>query len=181
MTKIINFQCFAEPNRNNFKPFVNSFKSLALIGLTLTALITSCSGPKSPEFVGLVDIKVKQTAGLLIQVDAQAKYHNPNIVGANLEEIDLDVSIDDKAVTKIVQNTPVEIPAESDFSIPIAFQFDPVELSKNKGFFKDILEKVLKNEMTVTYKGFTTISVMGQSFKVPIDYSEKVKLGIEYE
>jgi len=44
-----------------------------------------------------------------------------------------------------------------------------------------MLKKVLKNELEVSYDGYTTIALIGQSFKVPVKYTEKMSLGLNYE
>ena len=158
--------------------FLNSTLFLLLSSLFF---LSSCSGPQSPDFTGLQNLKISKTSGKSLRVDAIAHYHNPNPMGGTLEEVILDIKIDGVDITTIEQRSSVEIPANSDFSIPVTFDFDPNDLTGNKGILKDMLKKVLKNELEVSYDGYTTIALIGQSFKVPVKYTEKMSLGLNYE
>ncbi|MBT8327850.1 MAG: hypothetical protein KJP21_09005 [Bacteroidia bacterium] len=150
--------------------------------ILLFGLTTGCSGPSSPSFETLEELKVVSASADKVVLEGKAVYHNPNNITGMLTKTEMKIFINDVEVTEINQNHSIAVPKASDFKVPVSFQFNPKKLrEENKGFLRNALKTFLNKKMEVHYKGFVTIEVLRMSFDVPVDYSEKVSLGLRYE
>ncbi len=150
------------------------------IGLII--LVTSCTGPSSPSFKTLEDLKVVSAAPDKVVLKGNAIYHNPNNIVGMLTKTEMKIFINDVEVTEINQNHSIAVPKASNFSVPVSFQFNPKKLKdENKGYLRNVLKTFLSKNMEVHYLGSVTIEVMRVSFDVDVDYKEKVSLGLRYE
>jgi hypothetical protein len=82
-------------------------------------------------------------------------------------------------ITDIEQTTSIDVPKNSNFTVPVNFSFNPKKLTQeNEGFLQNAIKSFLSNELVIDYSGYVTIEVLGIGFDVPIDYTEKVSLGL---
>ena len=82
-------------------------------------------------------------------------------------------------ITDIEQTTLIDVPKNSNFTVPVNFSFNPEKLVQdNEGFLQNAIKSFLSNELTIDYAGYVTLEVLGIGFDVPIDYTEKVSLGL---
>ncbi len=65
--------------------------------------------------------------------------HNPNQLGADITEMDIDLFINDQKVTHITQSLRARIPARSDFSVPLELKI-PLEDVSQVLFSKDLIK-----------------------------------------
>lgn len=150
--------------------------------LALLFCFHSCSIPKEPEFKKLQSIQVFSKGKNLFSIKAEAIYHNPNRISTKLKELDIVVFVDDKEVSHIQQELGTVIPAEEEFAIPLAFDFDANEIFKKEdGFLKQALRKLLKEELEVHYKGSMVLTFGDTDIRVPVNYKEDVSFGINFE
>ena len=112
-------------------------------------------------------------------LQGDAIFNNPNAIAGKLIKTDIHIKINDVNITDIEQTTSIDVPKNSNFTVPVNFSFNPKKLTKdNDGFLQNAIKSFLSNELNIEYAGCVTIEVLGIGFDVPIDYTEKVSLGL---
>ncbi len=155
--------------------------SLELFAFLLVGFSTACSGPKSPSFEKLDNLKVVKASKNYIVLKGDAIYHNPNSVKGMLTKTDMKILVNDVEVSQIDQTSAVAVPKQSDFAVPVTIQFAPKKIqNENKGFLKNAVKSFLDKKLEVTYVGSVSIQVLNVEFDVPVDYSKKVSFGLNY-
>jgi LEA14-like dessication related protein len=160
-------------------------KGSSLFKLTIGSiiLISGCmNGPKSPNFINLDNVKIVSANASTVVLHGDAIFNNPNPIAGKLTKTDIHIKINDVAITDIEQITSIDVPKNSNFTVPVNFSFNPKKLTQeNKGFLKNAIKSFLSNELAIEYSGHVTIEVLGIGFDVPIDYTEKVNMGLNKE
>ena len=157
-------------------------KGYCLFKLTIGSLIliSGCmGGPKSPSFINLDNVKIISANARKVVLQGDAIFNNPNAIAGKLIKTDIHIKINDVDITDIEQTTLIDVPKNSNFTVPVNFSFNPKKLTKdNDGFLQNAIKSFLSNELNIEYAGCVTIEVLGIGFDVPIDYTEKVSLGL---
>ena len=136
-------------------------------------------GPKSPSFINLDNVKIISANARKVVLQGDAIFNNPNAIAGKLIKTDIHIKINDVDITDIEQTTLIDVPKNSNFTVPVNFSFNPEKLVQdNEGFLQNAIKSFLSNELTIEYAGCVTIEVLGIGFDVPIDYTEKVSLGL---
>lgn len=136
-------------------------------------------GPKSPSFINLDNVKIVTANASRVVLQGDAIFNNPNAIAGKLTKTDIHIKINDVDITDIEQTTLINVPKNSNFTVPVNFSFNPEKLVQdNEGFLQNAIKSFLSNELTIEYAGYVTIEVLGIGFDVPIDYTEKVSLGL---
>tara|TARA_B110000495_G_C22657505_1_gene389420 strand:+ start:238 stop:657 length:420 start_codon:yes stop_codon:yes gene_type:complete len=136
-------------------------------------------GPKSPSFINLDNVKIISANARKVVLQGDAIFNNPNAIAGKLIKTDIHIKINDVNITDIEQTTLIDVPKNSNFTVPVNFSFNPKKLTQDKdGFLQNAIKNFLSNELTIEYAGCVTIEVLGIGFDVPIDYTEKVSLGL---
>ena len=136
-------------------------------------------GPKSPSFINLDNVKIISANARKVVLQGDAIFNNPNAIAGKLIKTDIHIKINDVDITDIEQTTLIDVPKNSNFTVPVNFSFNPKKLTQdNEGFLQNAIKSFLSNELTIEYAGYVTIKVLGIGFDVPIDYTEKVSLGL---
>ena len=105
---------------------------------------------------------------------ADAIYYNPNAVGVTLTKTDLQLEINTEKVGQINQIQNVQIPAKSEFTVPLRIDATTNMLSDN--WLGNAISILGKKEIDVSYSGTSTIEVAKIPIQIPVNYSEKIKL-----
>ncbi len=143
--------------------------------LLLTVLsVASCSRPEEPEFVRMKNLKVEEFTEEVVKISGTAILYNPNNFAITAKEADVEVTVNDQAVGKAKQIAEVNVPAKSEFEIPLNANFAPEEIYDN--LLSGLIGYIMKGEFDVHYKGVIRIKVSGVVFRVPVDHKAKVKL-----
>ncbi|MFT5349167.1 MAG: LEA14-like dessication related protein [Bacteroidia bacterium] len=157
-------------------------KGYRIFKLTIGSLIliSGCmGGPKSPSFINLDNVKILSANARKVVLQGDAIFNNPNAIAGKLTKTDIHIKINDVDITDIEQTTSIDVPKNSNFTVPVNFSFNPKKLTQdNDGFLQNAIKSFLSNELTIEYAGYVTIEVLGIGFDVPIDYTEKVSLGL---
>ena len=128
---------------------------------------------KAPEFKGITGINLKKnTQGNLVLV-ANAKYHNPNLLGGKFQVKDIKVFVNDKYLANLNADT-YKVPTRKDFTVPLEVDFDTKYLKKDN--LLDALNAALYNKLKVQYKGKIYYVSHGLNIPYTIDYTQDVKL-----
>ncbi|MDX1629566.1 MAG: LEA type 2 family protein, partial [Fulvivirga sp.] len=124
--------------------------------LLLCVLVVCCQQPEEPPvFKGVDNIRVNKVQGTTAFLNADAHFYNPNDVKMKLKRVDVGVHLDGKPVGLIEESIRVNIPAKSDFKIPLDATFD----LKDSGLIKNLLSMLGGKSRTVRYKGYIRVAV----------------------
>lgn len=156
--------------------------STSVFYLIALFLVYGCSGPESPSFENLENLKIKSANKSKVVMTGKAIYNNPNEISGKLTHSNIKIIVNDVEVTEIDQEHSIEVPKSSDFKVPVNFSFNPQSLmNENKGFLKNALKSFLDKSLEVQYVGTVTVEVLGINFDVPVDYTETVSFGMKYD
>jgi LEA14-like dessication related protein len=145
-------------------------------------LTFGCSGPEAPTFVRVDRVQFKSVSVLgspTVTIVGDAIFDNPNSMGAEVTEIDLDVYINDKKMTRVRQDVSATMPANSDFTLPLSFEV-PIEevLNDLKRNVFDVLKK-----KTVDYRldGHIKVGFGNVEVAVPVEHegTEVLKFNVK--
>lgn len=143
--------------------------------LFFLALFMACSTPKEPEFQSIANPKVVKFNMREVQVTADIVMNNPNNFSLDMSEMEVDVYVNDVHVGKSTQTDLSKIPADSNFNVPMKFDFSPKKVF-NIGSLGGILGALNDKKMKVKYKGFITLKALDSDWKVPFDYDDEMDL-----
>ena len=80
--------------------------------------------------------------------------------------------VEGKKVSNVKQDLEVEMPANSEFALPLSFE---VPL-KSKGFFKNFTTDWKKTSIKIRSEGKITVKEGRVKFDVPFDYDDEYRL-----
>ncbi len=151
-------------------------KHYYLFGFLVT-LLTSCSVTKKPEFKRVDAINVTQMSLQNVTLEADAVFENPNHIGGRLSIDDIHVFVNEIDMGTVSSET-FEVPAKSEFNIPIRGTFALSKLLKDnkKGFLGNLLNTIQTESLDVKYVGKITYHLGSFSYSYPIDKTEKIDL-----
>ena len=160
-------------------------KGSYLFKLTIVSLIliSGCmGGPKSPSFISRDDVKIVSANASKVLLQGDFIFNNPNAIAGKLTKTEIHIKVNDVDITDIEQTTSIDVPKNSNFTVPVNFSFNPKKLTQeNEGFLQNAIKSFLSNKLAIEYAGYVTIEVLGIGFDVPVDYTEKVSLSLNYE
>jgi hypothetical protein len=147
---------------NSPSVFISLFLLLAL----------SCLPKDEVVFRGVKNISVEANQQGDPVLKADAMFYNPNKEKMKLKEIFADILVNGKPAAQVRQKLKLSIPAEADFSVPVAAQLSLKEL----GFLDTIVNLLGGKKYEVQYSGFVRIAVHGVTIKVLFTYKEQIRL-----
>ena len=142
------------------------------LGLVLS--IVSCNKPKQPEFVSIKSLQVQEMTDQKVTLAGEAVLHNPNGFSVTVKEIDINVTVNEKAVGKVNQIGDIKVPAKEDFVVPLVIDFAPKDVYDN--LLSGLMSVITKGKLDVYYQGSIRMKAAGITFNVPIDHTDEVKL-----
>ena len=147
------------------------------IAFLLLAFVASCSQPEAPTFHIMQNIKVTDVRDNQVYLSGEAVFHNPNPIAGKLVKTDLTLTVNEIDMGKVLQDTSINIAANSDFVVPVNVDF-PLRkvMSDKKGILKGVLNALLDNKIDAHYRGTITLNFMKVNFKVPVDHKAEVDL-----
>jgi LEA14-like dessication related protein len=141
-----------------------------LWGVVLASIFVSCQPKEDVVLRRVRDIIVDVTTDPMLR--ANAILYNPNKIKIKLRKIDVDVYVNEKLSASINQELDMRIPAKSEFTVPLEVKLNMKEL----GFLDTIFNMIGGKKMKVRYKGTINISYKGVPVRVPVDYSDEIKV-----
>ena len=109
-------------------------------------------GPKSPSFINLDNVKIISANARKVVLQGDAIFNNPNAIAGKLIKTDIHIKINDVDITDIEQTTLIDVPKNSNFTVPVNFSFNPEKLVQdNEGFLQNAIKSFLSNELTIEY------------------------------
>jgi LEA14-like dessication related protein len=152
--------------------YLKKFVSLPAIAPFIFMMAFSCVPKEEVVFKGVKNISVEAGEQNEPLLKADALFYNPNKEKMKLKEIYVDVMVDGKPSAQVRQKLKLSIPAESDFSVPVAAQLSLKEL----GLLDTIVNLLGGKKYQIQYKGYVRIAVHGVTIKVPFTYQEELRL-----
>ena len=122
---------------------------------------------KKIENVKLSGISFKEKNVILT---ADAVYNNPNAVSLNVKGIRAKAYIDGEEVSTVREQLEAEMPANSDFSLPITIEIPTKKLVGNLGSL--IKQFTSDKKAVIRMEGAINVEVLGQEIAVPFNYEE---------
>ena len=141
---------------------------------TIYMTFLNCSVKKTPEFIGVENIKVLESTSKNITFTANAMFKNPNIIGGQLQTNGIKVIINDKELAT-VSTENFKVPAKKEFSIPLKTKVSTDSIFSNKNL-SSLLGSLFNKKIKVQYKGEIKYKILGFSHRYSIDKTEDVKI-----
>ena len=143
----------------------------------MALMLAACSSPQKPVFKKIDNIKFNSFTlkkPYSVKLDANAIFHNPNSIGAQIKALDFDVFVNGNKTTHVEQEVSSKMPANADFTLPIICS---VSL---KDVFKDLNLMDLLSPKLIDYKmvGHLTIDLGGVGIDIPFDHEGNEDLGM---
>lgn len=137
-------------------------------------LFCACQEPQEPEFRRMENFKIGEVKNGQMEVFANAIIYNPNSIKAEVVDLDIDLIVEEKVIGKINETEPVEVPAESEFSLPVEI-LASTEVLKNN-WLSSAISILTDGNTPVLFKGTVTIKVLKIPIKVPVEHTEELAL-----
>ena len=152
-------------------------KKFLLFTVLLSFFFASCDGPKEPTFSTMKNVRISNLTLQEIEISGDAVFHNPNIVGAKIASIDLDITVNDVDAGNVSQEVNAKIPGNSDFTLPVILKSSPQKiLGDISGLLLAIANASQNKMLRVNYKGIVTFQVLELKIPVDVEYSEEIPL-----
>jgi LEA14-like dessication related protein len=104
----------------------------------------------------------------------EAVFYNPNPQRMKLKEINIEVFVDGEKSAHANQKPNSLIPAHDEFTVPLE-----IRLSMKKiGLWDTVLDILSGKKYEIHYKGYIRVRIHGFAVKVPIDYTDELRLKI---
>jgi len=152
-------------------PWKRRTSGYAFLLLGFLFLLAACNGPHE-------DIVLRQIRDVVVDAStdpmlkANAIFFNPNKVRGKLKRINVDIWVNGKKAATVDQKLRTEIPAQKEFSVPLEVKLSIKEL----GFLDTILGMIGGKKFEVHYKGFLKLNYHGIPIKVPVDYTNTIRI-----
>lgn len=144
-----------------------------LKALLIAALLLSAGCKKPDQDIVLRHIRdVVVDASTEPMLKANAVFYNPNDVRGKLKKIDVEIFVDGKRAAAVDQEMKTNIPAESEFIVPLEVKLAMKEL----GFMDTLFGMIGGKTFNIHYKGSLKLNYRGLPISVPVDYKDEVKL-----
>ena len=148
-----------------------------LLACCICILLVSCSSPKKPYFKELQNVKFDSFSlkkPYSVKLRADAVYHNPNALGTNISELDIEVFINDAKTMHLTQEIKATMPPQSDFALPIICEI-PLD-----DVFKNFDTSQLLSSLKIDYRmdGHLKVGLGSANVRVPFSYegTEPIKI-----
>jgi len=134
---------------------------------------------ENPTFIKLENIKFRKLSSppnLKITFSSDAILNNPNDMGWTISKVEFDAFANGKKASRVVQEMEVEMPANSNFSLPLSFEI-PLSNSEIIKNFKDFVTGTWKEQsLDIGLLGAVYVKALGTDFRIEFDYMEKYEL-----
>ena len=105
-----------------------------------------------------------------VTLTADAVFNNPNSVSLTVKGIRAKAYIDGEEVSTIREQLESEMPANSDFTLPVSIEIPTKKILGNLG---SLIKEVTSNKKAVVkLEGAINVAVLGQEIAVPFEYEE---------
>ena len=135
-------------------------------------VLNACGKIKDPEFRRLESFGVKSFGIQKIDLGFKVTYYNPNNFGVNVKEAGADFYIDSVYIGKFVQESPVEVLKNAEFSIPFSGTVPIATALKLK------LNDLARRELLLQANGTVRVGKASVFITRPFTYTGKHKVDL---
>ncbi|HEX7014151.1 MAG TPA: LEA type 2 family protein [Cyclobacteriaceae bacterium] len=157
-------------------PMYSKYSGFSGIGVMFFAIVVvffsavSCGPKEDIQFRQIRDVVVDGSGKPMLK--AKAVFYNPNDLRMKLRSLAVDIFVDGKKAAKIDQDLKMEIPARSEFIVPLEVTLAAEDLS----LLDTVLGMLGGRKMEVHYKGALRLNYRGMPLRVPVDYKDEVRI-----
>ncbi len=147
-----------------------------LLGVISLIFIESCSLTSEPDFVKLDEYQITGFNKKEVRLGTNAYFHNPNDVGCEVVNTNIDVFINGLNVSKVTQVKSINLEAGNEFFIPLITSIPLEKISKDrKGLLGGALTTLFNKNLKVKYEGIVTLKKAGIEFDIDIEGEKMLK------
>jgi LEA14-like dessication related protein len=146
-------------------------------------LLSSCSSPyEEVVFVEIKDAQLENLLGNQLDIVATCVLYNPNSVGLNLREANVDVYVSGKKIATVNQLKDVVMPANSEFEFPVRTSVKLTDLNTKQGtgILGAALQFLVSQKVGVMYQGTIRLGKGAVNFSVPVQDSLSVSVKFNF-
>ena len=136
----------------------------------LVSTLASCRNMKDPVFKGIENVKMDKLNFNEPGVTLDMRYHNPNNFKGLLKQAEGDAWMDSTYLGHFIVDTTVNIPANSEFTVPVKLAVDMKQLLKHS------LVAFLNEEVTIKITGKAKAGKNGLYRNFSLNYQGKQNL-----
>lgn len=132
---------------------------------------------QAPEFIEVKFINTDVIVFDHVEIEGNVLFFNPNFKECKLLNTELKASANGVFLGNIIQVEKIEIPSNSQFSIPLKMKVNPVQIGLTEGL-SSLVEKALNKDKSfkLNIEGYTRIKVGESIYKIPIQQELLVNL-----
>jgi LEA14-like dessication related protein len=143
-----------------------------LLVVVVMLAFTACLPKEQVVFKSVKNLTVDTSTEGEPVLKGEAVFFNPNSIKATLKEINVGVLVDGKKAAMVDQKMDLLVPGRSDFSVPIEAKLDIKEF----GLLDAVIGFFGGKTYQVQMAGYLRVNARGVTIKVPVKYSQEVKL-----
>ena len=148
-------------------------KTVQILGVSAMIFVLGCS-PEPAEFKEITNARIVGTNGKMTRVKADALFYNPNKNSGRVKEVDINVSFKGQELAQVSEVGTVNVPAQDDFIIPLDVDLDLKKIQDN--WLSNLVNIIQDQSVELHFKGSIKIKFHGIGYKIPVDYTERIKL-----
>ncbi|MBU3677502.1 MAG: LEA type 2 family protein [Chitinophagaceae bacterium] len=139
--------------------------------LILVFFFSACEAQvKEPDYIGIAKTEFKSISFSKAEIKFYLEYFNPNKVGIDVKETDVQVFLNDKFIAVATQPEEIHVPKNSKFLFPVVAHFDPIKV------LGPSLGAIFSMENKMYVKGSTKVGKGGLFIKIPVEVTDTVSL-----
>lgn len=142
-------------------------KPQILMLLLALCILSSCMKYEDVKFVGIENVKVGKVGMNETTMEMNLIFNNPNSLGATLNNAEGKAWIEDIYVGNFLLNNDVQIPAKSNFSVPVHLAVNVKDVINNS------LNLLFKDSVNLKVDGTARLSKAGILKAFPLKYQGK--------
>ena len=134
-------------------------------------MLNACEAQvKEIDYIGIAKTEFKSISFTKAEIKFYLEYFNPNKVGIDVKETDLQVYLNDKYIAIAKQLEEIHVPKKSKFIFPVVAYFDPIKA------LGPSLGAIFSMENKMYIKGSAKVGKGGLFIKVPVEVTDTVSL-----
>ncbi len=147
-------------------------KNVSFLICLLCVSLMGCFSSDNVNFKKIEQLKVKTIGLKKVVLTGNALMQNDNDMGVTVKKVEADIFIDGVDVADLVQNVSVDVPAMSEFRLPLEFSIPTLEAIGN---IQNIFGKKNKDlKLNLEMKGNITVDLLGKDVLIPFEQQKLV-------
>lgn len=144
--------------------------------LVFITCLTACQRPQDPTVLRVENVDVKRFDKKAVHLAADMVLHNPNAFALELAKADLKAIVDEVELATISQAYDTDMPANSDFKMPIELTMDLEKLYGDNpvAAIGKAMQIMADRKLDVRFVGTIKAGSDGFKLDVPVDQLEEV-------